>query len=459
MATRPGGSRRRTSHSVPRRSGTVSSARHSVASVAWQRAILPVVVVAVVVAGSLLAHAKVPSTAEVTGNSAVMLTRTLSCVRDAHGSSARIGTVPPGTAGVTASGSRVSFAPGVAADGYAVQWASGKSHRATWIAARSCPSLGDDWWFVGVGSSKQHDTVLTLDNPQPVDATFALTVYGPQGQVVVPGAGSFLVHAGTSQSWDLGTLAPTRDGDIAVRINVTRGLVAASMWETWARTPLYAPTHQWVPAVASPSRRLQLMTVPGAVAPGSTLLVTNPGSSNAVVQVKAVNPDATFAPAKFSVLNVPPGETLSVPFGDLRKVSINSLILTSNIRVSAMLRSVSGSAEAYAVPAQRIGAESTAGLPAGMPATLNLTASTTAEVGVQAVDAHGNVVLTKSVQVLAGKATTVALPKAAAALRLTSDRHSNAMAAISLGGAGIAMIGMAPTANAARVPAVIPQAY
>lgn len=458
----PGGSRRLTPS--PRSVASRSRESRPARSFEPKQIVLPILLVAIVVAATVLAHLKVHHTQETGADTAVALTRTLSCVQDFRAAKSQTGTVPVSQQGVETSGDRVTFAPAQAASGYAVQSATGKTRRATWLAGRACPSLGDDWWFVGVGSSVQHDSVLTLDNPEPVDATFDVTVYGPSGPIEIPG-GFPPVPAGTSRAFDLANYiaASTKqfpNPDLSIHVTVTRGLVAASMRDkTWALTSRVAPSQQWVPSASAPSKRIQLMTVPGVIGSGTSLVVANPGSAVAVVSVKAINTEATFTPTSYNTLSIPPGETMAFPLGNLRKVAISSLVLTSKVRITATLRSVQGTAEAYAVPAQPIGAESTAGIPVGIPATLQLTADRTSSVTLLIIDAHGATVKTQVIRVAAGRVTAVPLPKNGVALRLAADRRSSVMAAVSLSKGGIAMIGMVPTANVARVPAVSPLAY
>ena len=426
----------------------------------WRPALVPVILVLIVLVASLAAQGHDHRKAPLQGDEATALSRTLSCVRDVPGSSSRVGTVPQRSSGYSVEGPRATFPPEAASDGYGTQWSSGKRGNTSWLAARACPALSGDWWFVGAGSSQQHHSVLTLDNPQSVDATFALTIYGPNGRITVPGGNALLVPAGTTRRWHLNRIAATAGGDLTVRVKVTRGLLAASMWDTWSLTPGYAPVHQWIPSSRGPAKRVQLLGMPGRFTPGSSLLITNHDVDvSAVVKVRAINGSATFTPTKHAVVNVPPASTIAVPVGGLRKTAIDSLVLTSTHRITAGLRQARDGAEAYAVPARRLGAKSVVGLPAGVAARLVLTAARTTPVQVTALNAKGATLMSKSVAVPAGKTLKITMPPKAVALSVTSESDSTVTAAVALTRKGIAVLRMVPTANEAKVPVVVPQNY
>ncbi|MGN6723785.1 MAG: DUF5719 family protein [Marmoricola sp.] len=449
MEQRSGGSRRLV------RNPDRSSIQWQQAS--WRALALPLVLVALVVAMSLAAAGEqAPKNTEVTPGSEVTLSRTLSCVKDAGPSTASIGTVPAGSSGYTASPGqpgRVVFAPKAAASGYAAQWATGKG----WLAARACPTPADDWWFVGAGAGISHRSVLTLDNPRSNDANVTIAAYGPKGQIEAPGLSGLLVPAGQSLRLDLETITPAL-GDLTVHVSAIRGLVAASMWEKWAQSPIAKPVSSWVPAAVAPSTRLQLIGIPNKLTHG-TLLLTNPAATITTVKLKVVNSTATFAPTSHQLLTLPPESTYAVPIDDLIKRGVGAIQISSDNPITAALRSVRGNVEAYAAPALRIGAQATLGLPTRVPASLVLTAAAATRVEVMAIDAHGKVVLTKTMAIRANTTSTLALPATATALRLVGDRRSSASGAVILDKNGMAVLGLVPTATAATVPAVVAQPY
>ena len=108
----------------------------------WRRALLPFLAIAVVLGGAAFVAHGPSKTTKLPGSDNVTLSRTLSCVADAPGSSTRIGTIPTSTKGVRIAQGRGVFTPTLASAGYGVQWLRGKSAATPWLAARSCPSVG-----------------------------------------------------------------------------------------------------------------------------------------------------------------------------------------------------------------------------------------------------------------------------------------------------------------------------
>lgn len=452
MSERSGGSRR----ALPiKRPARLQGARWD-----WRRAWAPVLCVVIVVGAAVFVSMRDATKSTVRGAADMTLSRTLACVPDAANSSTRVGTVPAATKPVMITNGRAKFAPAEASSGYGVQWLPGRSGGTAWLAARSCPTVGDDWWFVGVGPSTQHSSVLTLDNPYDVDATATITAYGLEGPINIPGASLFSVPAGSHQSWKLADFAadpanPT--ADITIHVTVTRGLVAASVWETWAQSITSPTVQQWVPVAPAAAKRIQLMTHPGALGEGSTLYVTNPGVSPTSVKMTGINAETSFAPVKHATFSVAAGSTSAVPIGDLGNVAFSSLVLSADQPITAGLRQVQGGGlEEYAVRAVPIGAQSTVGLPSGMGAALSLVAGTAADVAVLAIDAGGQTVLKKTVSIPAQRAMSLVLPAEAVAVRLNTLAAGEVSAAVALTGPGVAVLALVPTANVAVVPPVVP---
>lgn len=415
---------------------------------------------ALVLGASLIAHGHSVGPAPIAkGVTSVTLSRSLSCVSDAPGAAQRIGTVPAGTTGYsTASGQpgRVTFQPAVADKGYATQWAAGHG----WLAARACPEPADDWWFVGVGAGISHRSYLTLDNPRTSDANVTITVYGPQGQVQAPGLNNLLVPAGQSLRLDLESVAPAL-GDLAVHVNVVRGLVAASTWETWALSPVTPTVSSWVPPAPALATRVQVVGVPANLT-AATLMVTNPNVSSVVVNLRVTTGSATFTPASHPSVTVPPGSTKPVDLTDLLKLGIGAVTVTSPSAASpitAGLRVVRGNTETYATTGLHIGAQSTAGLPDGFPASVLLTSLTAASMDLTAIDSKGAVLLTKNLAVPAAGLMSVSLPPGTAALALVGPADAGVSGSVIIDNGSMALIGLSPTATAAIVPPVVQQPY
>lgn len=382
----------------------------------------------------------------------VSLARTVSCLKDTGGASAQIGTVPASTSGFKTTNERTRFDHDNAAGGYAVQSAKGKG----WFAARACPTPADNWWFTGVGAAVSHRSILTLDNPRSSDATVTISVYGPKGRVNSPGLSGLIVPATKSLRLDVGKIAPAI-GDVTLNVTAQRGLVAASMWESWANTPTSPVVNAWVPATSVPQRRVDLVGLPSS-AQNARLIIGNPAMLTAIVTLQVNTASGTFSPTRNKTITVPPESTMLVSIDDTLKLKPGSVNLTSTQPVTATLRTVRGAAEAYLAPGVPLGTASVTGIPPA-PATLVLYARAAASVKIDYQNSAGKPLPSKSLNLAGQRAVSIAVPHGAVALRVSGGGSDVAGAMVLDSGGMAAVIGMTPTSNESLVPSVQERNY
>jgi hypothetical protein len=392
--------------------------------------------------------------------------RDLVCAGDLPGARYRAGTVGSGNAGeLTADGARltgrsarpvrdpvvVHASAGAAARAWAVQWATGPAS----LAATSCPSPGAEWWFPGAGAAPRHRGVLELSNPRDGDAIVDVDVLGPQGPIAAPGLHGIRVSSGRTVRLDLAKVSAAY-GDLAVHVSATRGLVAATLPEQWAAGVVTAPVREWVTAQAAAARRLVLLGLGGRGA-RQTLLVANPSAREAVVAVQLLTDGGVVAPRDRPSLTVPPGRVLSLSFRDAVAAGAVGVRLTSQVPVSATVRSVQGRDEAYAVAAEPFGAAGVVGLPEGARARLVLAGERATTVTMTAYDGSGATLGARQLAVPARGATTVAVPRGAVAVRLSAPGSADVRAAVLLTDSnGLATEAVPAASTDAHVPEVVP---
>ncbi|WP_310964407.1 DUF5719 family protein [Nocardioides terrisoli] len=404
------------------------------------------------------------------------LGRDLSCAGGLPGAVARVGHVGPASGGTTVDGrpatrrafalgrqpSRVHVSARQAARGYAVRSASS----ARWLAAGACPSPRPDWWFVGVGGSTSHDSVLTLDNPRPGAAIVDVDVLGPDGPVRSPGLHGLRIDSGHAVRLDLKKVAPSV-GDLAVHVSASRGLVTASAAEVWSASVIEKPANDWVTDQPGASRSATLVGL--AASPRrATVLIANPAQKEAIVQLALVGRNGTFAPARDASVRVPPSTVLPVDLGAVARSRPMAVRLSSQVPVAATVRTTRGLDEAYAGSAPPIGAGAVVGLPVGEPAQLVLVgdaatgkgaaAPVTAKVVVTGYDAAGGSVGSRRVNVPPRGAATIPVWAHAVALRVTTDqgRVTGNVLLGKPGGNTLAVIPLSPTSADTHVPTVRP---
>lgn len=348
---------------------------------------------------------------------------------------------------------RVQISSRGAAHAYGVRYAS----TAHWLAAGACPSPRPDWWFVGVGGSINHDSVLTLDNPRPGASVVDIDVLGPDGPVQAPGLRGLRIGSFQSLHLDLTKVAPSV-GDLAVHVSASRGLVAASAAEVWSSDFASLKAHGWV--TAQPGVRRNSILVGLATRPQhATVLIANPTTTEAVVDLEFVGVHGAFTPTRHPSVRVPPATVLTVDLGAIDKARPMAVLLRSQVPVTATVRTTRGTDETYAGVATPVGAGAVVGLPVRIPARLVLVGGDAGgRATVTGYDASGSAVGTRDVDLSSRGAVSTAIWPRAVALRVTTDR-GRLTGAVVLGkpdGRTVATIPLSATSSDTRVPAVRP---
>lgn len=169
------------------------------------------------------------------------------------------------------------------------------------LTAGRCSAAGTSSWFVGGATVVGQGARLVLANADTTDALVDVTGWSAAGPVERrPGRG-IVVPARGRTVVELDTVAPDRDL-LALHVQAVRGRVAAALRHTRldGRTPLGLDL---VPASPPPATELLVPGLPAG--PGRrTVLVTNPGADETVVDLQLVTGDG--------LVDLPP---LSVPAG------------------------------------------------------------------------------------------------------------------------------------------------
>lgn len=176
------------------------------------------------------------------------------------------------------------------------------------LAALACPAPATSSWFVGGATVVGAAAELLLVNPATTPATVDVRVWTAAGPADArPGRG-IVVPPQRRVAVPLDRLAPDREL-LAVHVDATGGQVAAALRvvRTDGRIPLGT---DWVPPGEAPAREL---VVPGLPAgPGRrTLLVSNPGRQDALVQVELTTDDGQLVPEGLEAVPVPAGTTVA----------------------------------------------------------------------------------------------------------------------------------------------------
>lgn len=176
-------------------------------------------------------------------------------------------------------------------------------------------------------------TDLLLVNPDASEAVVDLSLYGPEGELVALGARGIAIGPFSSRTIALSVLVPT-DGPVGVEYNASRGR-ATVVARTDAPGVLEAAaastpgTEHWLPGIAE-----------GAT--DASLLVTNPGTDRATVQVTALGATAAYQPEGGADISVPPHTTVAVELASSLAGEATGLHVTSDVDVAAGLSTSTG---------------------------------------------------------------------------------------------------------------------
>lgn len=201
------------------------------------------------------------------------------------------------------------------------------------LVVGSCPGVVDDAWLLGLGSGDQHFSTLILTNLADSTAAVDLDLWGPEGKIDAVDAESVVIEPFSVRRIRLDSLA-AGESELAVHVTRRRGSVSAVANDT--STATFRGTEP-VTANTGPSRD---QVVGGLVkgAAGRTLLVLNPGTTTARVDVEVIGRTTTFTPAGLEGIRVKAGSLRAVTVPKSAGAGEQALRVTSDEPVAASVR-------------------------------------------------------------------------------------------------------------------------
>lgn len=330
-----------------------------------------------------------------------------------------------------------------------------KSGAAGGVAAVQCLPPEPSQWFTGLGAGAAHASVLELVNPDAGPAVADITVLGENGVVDVPALRGVTVPGGTSVSLDLAEVVPERD-ELALRVLTSRGRLAGHVRDEVDELGAGVRSEDWLAAQREPAVANLLLGLPGGSGT-RTLAVANPGDDEVRVSIKVLNEESAFTPVGVEEVRVAPQSVATVELDDVLQREIEEgargLLVESSAPVTATLRSLVGDDLSHAVAAQSW-QETGILLPEG-GARLVLGAEGVGVARVRTWDAAGRRLSSKRIEVAPGRASSVALPAAAALLRVTGERTQVSGTVLAQGPGAVALV-LRPLVLDGLVPAVTP---
>lgn len=252
--------------------------------------------------------------------------------------------VPGGQAQIEAFGTRLpairaygegSLAPGLVAD----QWGRDPGGRGRGMASTACAPAASEFWFVGGGAIAGRQTRVVLVNPDQSSAVVDVIIHGPEGLIDAPAGRGLVVKGEDRLVVRLDVLAPGVTAT-AVHVLARTGRIGASI-DDEQRTGLSTVGTDWIPQAALPATRVY---VPGIVngAGARVLSIGAPGEDDAIVDIRVIAPDGTFAPAERSRVEVSADSVVTLDMAPVLDKRPATLELTSNVPIVAGMRQFFG---------------------------------------------------------------------------------------------------------------------
>jgi hypothetical protein len=252
--------------------------------------------------------------------------------------------VPGGQAQIEAFGMRLpaiqaygegSLAPGLVAD----QWGRQPGGQGRGMASTACAPAASEFWFVGGGAIAGRQTRIVLVNPDETSAIVDVLIHGPDGLIDAPAGRGLVVKGQDRLVVRLDVLAPGVTAT-AVQVLARTGRVGASV-DDEQQTGLATVGTDWIPQAAAPATRVY---VPGIVSgDGARVLsVVAPGEDDAIVNIRVIAADGTYAPTERSRVEVPADSVVTLDMSPVLDKRPATLELTSDIPIVAGMRQFFG---------------------------------------------------------------------------------------------------------------------
>lgn len=325
------------------------------------------------------------------------------------------------------------------------------------LATTECVLPRPEYWLTGIGAGAEHASTLELSNPDAGLAVADVTVWGRGGRIDVPGLRGVTVPGGETRRLDLAAVLPRRS-ELAVQVVVSRGRMAATAVDRIGEIGRAPATTDWLPTVDEPATEQLLLGLVGG-AGTDTLVLGNPGSDEARVEVRIVTEDAAFVPEGQDPVRLSPDSVRTITLTETVRAQVREgaigLQIVSTEPVTAALRSVIDDDLVHAPTVASAAEPMTALVPAG---SARLVLARAGGAGVALVSAYddGTLLAEERVELADGSGATLDLPDGTSLVRVTPRRTDVSGAVVVTSGRGASVVPLRELVRYALIPDVRP---
>jgi hypothetical protein len=208
------------------------------------------------------------------------------------------------------------------------------------LAGVACVAPSNDFWFVGGGSGVGRVGRLYLTNVDSTPAVADVDLWSEKGPLTVPNTRAITVAPGQQRTLRLDGLAIGR-ARLAVAVRVSVGRLAAALHDQDS-PGVSAHGIDWIAPGTAPAREQVIPGVPG----GSVrrrLQILAPGRTDAIVRLRLVAKDGSFAPARLDPVQVRAGTVAEFDIDKPAGAQPLAVQLDSDQPVAAAVRVIRGS--------------------------------------------------------------------------------------------------------------------
>ena len=304
------------------------------------------------------------------------------------------------------------------------------------LTALPCMQPRSTWWFTGAGATLDHTSRLVIANVDPGPAVVDVRVLGEHGPLDTVGTRGITVAPGSTHTLSLTDIAPQGE-NLAIEVRASRGRVAAAVSDSFAAGPGAAAGTDWLPDQRLPSRVVRVAPTLGRVR-RPTLLVANPSSLTALVDVRVEGRNGVFTPTENAQIQIAPNSTRSVDISASLGHGAAGVLLHSGVPVLAAVRSVASGDSVYAGAVRPLETPGAAAWASATHPQLLLTAGALpATASVAAFDRGGEQVAATELRLTAGSTNSWKPPARADYLTVTPSQGA-VHGAVVLDGPGVA---------------------
>jgi hypothetical protein len=259
-----------------------------------------------------------------------------------------------------------SLAPGLVAD----QWGRDPGGKGRGMASTACTPAASEFWFVGGGAVAGRTTRIVLVNPDDTSAIADVLVHGPDGMIDAPAGRGLVIKGQDRLVLRLDVLAPGVAAT-AVHVVVRTGRVGAAV-DDEQQAGLATVGTDWIPPAAAPATKVFLPGIVGGDG-ARVLSLMAPGSDDAIVNVRVITSEGTFAPADRARIAVPADSVVTLDMSSVLDKQPSTLELTSDVPIVGGVREFFGGKNVQDETAYTAGAQPFSGPAAvsGLPVRSN----------------------------------------------------------------------------------------